>query len=57
MARLVSLPVSLAIESVLNNDIATGVTAAPEAPAQINKWLSALTAHGETIGHHNHLAK
>lgn len=57
MARLVSLPVSLAIESVLNNEINTGVTAAPEAPEQINKWLSALTSHGDSIGHHNHLAK
>ncbi len=57
MARLVSLPVSLAVESVLNNEIMTGVTAAPHLPVQINKWLSALTSHGESIGHHDHLAK
>jgi len=57
MARLVSLPVSLAIESVLNNQIAVGVSAAPEEPERINQWLSALTANGESIGHHDHLEK
>lgn len=57
MARLVSLTVSLAIESVLNNEIAPGVSAAPEQPEQIDKWLSALTAHGESITHHNHVEK
>lgn len=57
MARLVSLPVSFAIESVLNNQIPTGVSAAPEEPERINQWLSALTANGDSIGHHNHLDK
>ncbi len=57
MARLVSLPVSLAIESVLNNQIPVGVSAAPDEPERINQWLSALTAFGEPIGHHNHLMK
>ncbi|PKG85633.1 saccharopine dehydrogenase [Colwellia sp. 75C3] len=57
MARLVSLTVSLAIESVLNNEIAPGVSAAPDKPEQIDKWLSALTGHGESIGHHNHVTK
>jgi len=55
MARLVSLPVSLAIESVLNHQIPAGVSAAPDKAEQINKWLSALTTFGESIGHHNHL--
>ncbi len=57
MARLVSLPVSLAVESLLNNEIVTGVSAAPELPSQINKWISALAAHGDKIGYHNHLDK
>ena len=57
MARLVSLTVSLAIESVLNNEIEPGVTAAPDKPEQIDKWLSALAGHGESIVHHNHVAK
>jgi len=53
MARLVSLPVSLAIESVLNKEIAAGVSAAPDSPKHIRKWLSALEDLGESIGHHN----
>jgi saccharopine dehydrogenase (NADP+, L-glutamate forming) len=57
MARLVSLPVSLAVESVLNDEIVTGVSAAPELPSQINKWISALAEHGDKIGYHNHLDK
>ena len=57
MARLVSLPVSLAVESVLNHQIPVGVSAAPDKPAQIKQWLSALTASGEPICHHNHLTK
>jgi len=57
MARLVSYPVSLAIESVLNRQIPAGVSAAPENAEQINQWLSTLTALGESIGHHDHLAK
>jgi saccharopine dehydrogenase (NADP+, L-glutamate forming) len=57
MARLVSLPVSLAIESVLNKQIPVGVSAAPENPEHINQWLSVLTSGGESIGHHNHIVK
>jgi saccharopine dehydrogenase-like NADP-dependent oxidoreductase len=57
MARLVSLPVSLAIESVLNNEIPSGVSAAPDEPEQINQWLSALSTYGESVGQHNHLLK
>jgi saccharopine dehydrogenase (NADP+, L-glutamate forming) len=57
MARLVSLPVSLAIESVLNHQIPVGVSAAPEKPERINQWLAELTNFGESICHHNHLAE
>jgi saccharopine dehydrogenase (NADP+, L-glutamate forming) len=57
MARLVSLPVSLAIESVLNQQIPAGVSAAPDKPERINQWLGALTALGESIGHHDHMVK
>ena len=56
MARLVSIPVSLAIESVLNNEIPTGVTAAPDRPEQINAWLQSLEKVGETIVFKDHLA-
>ena len=57
MARLVSLPVSLAVESVLNHQFPAGVSAAPDKPEHINQWLLALTASGESICHHNHLMK
>lgn len=57
MARLVSLPVSLAIESVLNNQIPVGVSAAPDKPEHINQWLSKLADCGESICHHNHIMK
>ncbi|NQZ89899.1 MAG: saccharopine dehydrogenase NADP-binding domain-containing protein [Colwellia sp.] len=56
MARLVSMPVSLAIESVLNNEITCGVTAAPDKPQQINAWLNSLETIGEKIVFKDHLA-
>jgi saccharopine dehydrogenase (NADP+, L-glutamate forming) len=55
MARLVSLPVSLAIESVLNNQLPAGVSAAPEQPENIKQWLSALADFGESVCHHDFL--
>ena len=55
MARLVSLTVSLAIETVFEGKIPTGVSAAPDKPEQISQWLSTLTSLGESIGSHNHL--
>ena len=39
MARLVSFPVSFAIEAVINSKIAPGVSAAPSDPALVNKWM------------------
>ncbi|WP_137702661.1 saccharopine dehydrogenase C-terminal domain-containing protein [Marimonas lutisalis] len=39
MARLVSIPVSLAIESVMNREIHAGVTAAPSDPKLVDRWL------------------
>ncbi|MDQ2090643.1 saccharopine dehydrogenase family protein [Marimonas arenosa] len=39
MARLVSVPVSLAVESVLNREIAAGVHAAPSDPKLVARWL------------------
>ena len=40
MARLVSIPVALAVESVLNNKIPYGVTAAPKSPQIVTSWLN-----------------
>ena len=40
MARLVSIPVSLAVESVMAGKIAPGVSAAPSDPALLDAWLA-----------------
>ncbi|WP_353474439.1 saccharopine dehydrogenase C-terminal domain-containing protein [Salipiger sp. H15] len=39
MARLVSMPVSWAIEAVLNREIKPGVSAAPSDPRLVTRWL------------------
>ena len=40
MARLVSVPVSLAVEAVLAGKIGPGVHAAPDDPALVGQWLA-----------------
>jgi saccharopine dehydrogenase (NADP+, L-glutamate forming) len=49
MARLVSLPVSLAVDAILAGDFAPGVHAATDQPRVISDWLSTLEELGETI--------
>lgn len=49
MARLVSIPVSFAIESVLNKQAVTGVSAAPHQSEQVALWLNSLAELGEVI--------
>jgi saccharopine dehydrogenase (NADP+, L-glutamate forming) len=39
MARLVSLPVSLAVEAVMSGEIKPGVSAAPSDPDLVARWL------------------
>ncbi|MEL6510992.1 MAG: saccharopine dehydrogenase family protein [Pseudomonadota bacterium] len=39
MARLVSIPVSLGVEAVMNAQMPAGVSAAPSDPALFNAWL------------------
>ncbi|WP_204112825.1 saccharopine dehydrogenase family protein [Shimia biformata] len=54
MARLVSVPVSLAVESVLNREIAPGVHAAPSDPKLVKNWLSeidTLAQHLQVVDH------
>jgi len=51
MARLVSLPVSLAVEAIATGKIAVGVSAAPSDTETINVWFNALGAMGEKIEH------
>ncbi len=52
MARLVSVPVSLAVEAVLAGRIAPGVHAAPDAPELVSEWLAEigkLAQHMEVV--------
>ncbi|MFL2793989.1 MAG: saccharopine dehydrogenase C-terminal domain-containing protein [Paracoccaceae bacterium] len=52
MARLVSLPVSFAVEAVAQNKIAPGVSAAPSEMSIVNDWLHKiknLTQHLEIV--------
>ncbi|MGI9278734.1 MAG: saccharopine dehydrogenase family protein [Endozoicomonas sp.] len=49
MARLVSLTVAIAIESLLANELPAGVSAAPHKPQLVQKWLTQLSAMGEHI--------
>ena len=40
MARLVSIPVSLAVEAVLAREIPAGVSAAPSDPRLVTRWMA-----------------
>lgn len=54
MARLVSVPVSLAVQAVLATEIAPGVSAAPSDPALVDRWMmkvASLTQHLEVVDH------
>lgn len=55
MGRLVSITVSLAVESVLNGELVKGVSAAPDKPAIVNDWLDKLRAMGEIIPQNDRL--
>ncbi|WP_127113895.1 saccharopine dehydrogenase family protein [Shimia sediminis] len=56
MARLVSIPVSLAVEAVLNRQIATGVHAAPSDPALFTPWLAEIDKLAQHLQVVDHLA-
>ncbi len=43
MARLVSMPVAMAVRDVLAGRFAAGVHAAPEAPEQVTDWIAAVS--------------
>ncbi len=54
MARLVSIPVSLAVESVLNREIPVGVTPAPSDPKLVARWMGEidrLAQHLQVVDH------
>ncbi len=56
MARLVSMPVSMAVESVLNREIAAGVHAAPHDPKLLASWLGQVRGLAQYMERIDHLA-
>ena len=56
MARLVSIPVTLAIKSVLAGEIPAGVSAAPSDPALVERWLSEIDTLAQELRVVDHLA-
>jgi len=56
MARLVSIPVSLAVMSVLNRQIAVGVHAAPSDPKLVQHWMSEIDTLAQHLQVVDHLA-
>ena len=56
MARLVSVPVSLAVESVLAREIPPGVHAAPSDPRLFTRWLGAVDQQAQHLQVVDHLA-
>jgi len=55
MARLVSGPVSLAVEAVQNREIPVGVSAAPFDPKLINRWMDEVDTLAQHVQIVNHL--
>ncbi len=56
MARLVSVPVSLAVEAVLSREIPAGVQAAPGDPKLVDAWLAEVDRLAQHLQLVNHLA-
>ncbi len=56
MGRLVSVPVSLAVESVLNREIPAGVHSAPHDPRQLTRWLDQVQGLAQYMARIDHLA-
>ncbi|TNF22324.1 MAG: saccharopine dehydrogenase [Rhodobacteraceae bacterium] len=54
MARLVSVPVSLAVEAAMAGELPAGVQAAPSEPEMVQRWLAEvgrLTQHLDIVDH------
>ncbi|GHE86919.1 saccharopine dehydrogenase C-terminal domain-containing protein [Thalassotalea profundi] len=54
MARLVSITVTMAIESIIAKELETGVHPAPSDPKLIEQWLNKLKEKGISIEHINY---
>jgi len=55
MARLVSIPVSLAVEAVKAGDIAAGVSAVPSAPNLVARWMETVGGIAQELDVRDHL--
>ena len=55
MGRLVSVPVSLAVEAVLAREVAAGVHAAPHDPRLVGRWLGAVGGLAQYLARVDHL--
>ena len=49
MARLVSVPVSLVVEAILDDEVETGVTPVPSDREHVDRWIELLRESGENI--------
>ncbi len=56
MARLVSVPVSLGIESILNREVPAGVHPAPHDPRLIARWMDKIGTLAQYMARIDHLA-
>lgn len=56
MARLVSIPVALAVESVLNREIPVGVHAAPSDAKLVQNWMAEIDKLAQHLQINDHLA-
>jgi saccharopine dehydrogenase (NADP+, L-glutamate forming) len=56
MARLVSVPVALAVEAVLNREIPAGVHAAPSDPRLLTRWMGEIDTLAQHLQVVDHLA-
>jgi saccharopine dehydrogenase (NADP+, L-glutamate forming) len=56
MGRLVSVPVSLAVEAVLAREIPVGVHPAPHDPRLLTRWLAEVAKLAQYMARVNHLA-
>ena len=56
MARLVSIPVSLAVEAVLNRQIPAGVHAAPADPKLVSDWMAEIDRLAQHLAIVDHMA-
>ena len=55
MGRLVSIPVALAIEAVLNREIPAGVHGAPHDPRLLQRWLGEVGHLAQYLARIDHL--